>query len=178
MDEAGHKLDVVNDFRTADDCQPRPGRQERGQVLGHIHAVIKIRVDQRRGDRKARALKREDRNPVLTGGLDRLGRLEGIKDIHNDTVHPGLNAAPNRPVLPGYPVRSAHIDRQRSQFNARLLQAVVKSVGQGVKPRMRPVFHHIHVEYTHLVLRFRARPIAACSPPALTRAASFRYCPG
>ena len=172
--DAHDQLDIIDDLRAADDGDLRRSRQQRSQVFGHVHPVVEVRVDERGRDRVAGALKGKDRQATSARGLDRPGRLEGIEHIQDQAVHPGLDPALDGPVLALNPVGSAHVDGQRTQLDPRLPQTVGQAVGQGVETWMRPIFHHVDVEYAH---GLRVQPTAASNRPAPTTAARCRYSP-
>jgi hypothetical protein len=107
--DAEKQLDVVDDVGTADHGDPPAGQQQRGEMLGHVDAVVEVRVDHRRVDREPGAFQADDGHALLPGIADRTGGGGRVDYPDHDGVIARVGAGPDVAVRLLAPVRLVEV---------------------------------------------------------------------
>ena len=155
--DAEEQLDVVDDVRPADHADLRSGREQGGEVLGHVRAVVEVRVDDAAVDGEVRALEREHRDAGSPRLADGFGGIVGVEDVDDDGVDARRHAGPNGVGLQGLPVGLAEIGVDHPGLDLVLGQPVGETVGDRIDAGVGAVIHGVDVEGAHFVLPFASR---------------------
>ena len=127
----------------------RAGWEQRGEVLGHVRAVVEVRVDDAPVDGEVRSLEREHRNAGGPRLGDGIGGVVGVEDVDDDGVDAGRDAGPDRIGLLGLPVGLAEVGVDHPHLDLVLGQPVGEAMGDGVDAGVGAVVHRVDVKGTH-----------------------------
>ena len=90
-------------------------------------------------DRIPRPFQGEHWDTPLSHGGNCLRWLRWVQDVHDNPIHPRVNAALDCRCLLFHPVGGADVGCQSPQFNLGLAQTVIETMRQGVNPRVGAV---------------------------------------
>ena len=136
--DAEEQLDVVDDVRPADHADLGAGREQRGEVLGHVRAVVEVRVDDAPVDGEVRSLEREHRNAGGPRLGDGIGGVVGVEDVDDDGVDAGSDAGPDRIGLLGLPVGLAEVGVDHPHLDLVLGQPWARPWAMASTPALAP----------------------------------------
>ncbi len=118
-------------------------------MLGHVDAVVEVRVDHRGVDGEARALEAHHRNARGARVADRAGRHGRVDDPDHDRIEPGVGRGPDGPLRLRPPVLVREVGVSDPQLDAPVSQPALQAMTNRIDCGVRAVGHRADIQSAH-----------------------------